>query len=455
MMAWYQYTGDSVWKERIDRMVAGQDKIVVHKGDYAYYPVHGHIPQEYFRSCYTKEGWKDTVEPTDEKFGEEGSLFNHQGHIPGVLANWYLMTGSQQALKLSGELVRFFMKPQFWADWKGGEYPGIVGAEHAHWDGHFHGYINVLRAILEYAIATNDPRLKAFVRHGYEWSRQAGFARIGLVGDGQGCGCGRLIGLAVKLSYAGVGDYWDDVDFYIRNHGTEMQFTPEDVPFLKKLGEGKPPPPHFAGMCTNDVIEATIGDFSNHVPPYKTSTSLCCGPHGNMGLFYAWDGILRFTNGVAQINLLLNRASPWLDIDSYLPYEGKVVLRNKQARQALVRMPLWVDRGAVKCSVGNKTVQPLWFGSYLRVSGLKPKDEVSIQFPVAEWTEKWTVPRLTWPGPDRQVHSCLFRANTLVQITPPLMAGSPLYQQRPEKLKAQKAPMKKVTRFVTPLVLRW
>ena len=55
-----------------------------------------------------------------------------------------------------------------------------------------------------------------------------------MVGDGQGCGCGRLIGLAVKLSDNGVGDYWEDVDSYIRNHGVEMQFTPEDVPFLTR-----------------------------------------------------------------------------------------------------------------------------------------------------------------------------------------------------------------------------
>ena len=42
MIAWYQYTGDPVWKQRIDRMVDGMDrKLVVHKDDYAYIPVYG------------------------------------------------------------------------------------------------------------------------------------------------------------------------------------------------------------------------------------------------------------------------------------------------------------------------------------------------------------------------------------------------------------------------------
>jgi mannose/cellobiose epimerase-like protein (N-acyl-D-glucosamine 2-epimerase family) len=69
LIAWYQYTGDPAWKERIDRMVDGMDKkLVVHKGDYAYIPVYGYYEAEYLRSCYTPKGWKDTVEPTNEKF---------------------------------------------------------------------------------------------------------------------------------------------------------------------------------------------------------------------------------------------------------------------------------------------------------------------------------------------------------------------------------------------------
>ena len=44
------------------------------------------------------------------------------------------------------------------------------------------------------------------------------------------------------------------------------------------------------------------------------------------------------------MNLLLNRASPWLDVDSYLPYEGKMVIRNKTCERVSIRIPSWVDR---------------------------------------------------------------------------------------------------------------
>jgi hypothetical protein len=456
MIAWYQYTGDPAWKERIDRLVNGLDRImVVHKDDYAYFPVYGFYEADYLRSCYTKRGWKDTVEPTNEKFGEEGSLFNHQGHIPGALANWYALTGNKQALRLSGELVRFLTKPKFWADWKAGEYPGVVGAEHAHWDGHFHGYVNTLRAVLEYAIAANDSRLKAFVRDGYEWTRQAGLARINMVGDLQGCGMGRITGLAVKLSYAGVGDYWEDVDQYIRNGGTEMQFTPEDLPYIQKIQAEKPASPP-APSAAAAALDAVVGSFAACT---KDRWWLCCSPHGNMGIFYAWDGILRYFEGVAQVNLLLNRVSPWMDIDSYLPYEGKVVLRNKAAREALVRIPLYVDKQTVSCRVGDRGVRPEWFGRYLRLEHLKAGDLATIEFPVEDRVERWSLPTKGWNTkilqPAGTVYTFTFRGNTLVDVTPPLMPAWWLFRDRAKMYRTPKASMMKMTRFVSPRVLNW
>ena len=466
MIAWYQYTGNPYWKERIDRLVNGLDsKMAVHKNDHAYIPTGGWLSQEYFRSCYLKDrGWKTTEEPANEKAGEEGSLFNHQGHTPGALSNWYVLTGNQQALKLAGELVRFYTKPQFWADFQGGDYPGTEGADHAHFQGHWHGYVNTLRAILEYAIATNDPRLKMFVRDGYEWARQSELSRIGFFADSQGCACGRLLGLAAKMSYAGVGDYWEDVDQYIRNHGTEMQFMPEDTPHIKEVGEGKPAPPVHPTVTTDHVIERTMGGFSSSRTPLKINSGLCCCTHGNMGTFYAWDGALRYTDGRAQVNLLLNRASPWLDVDSHLPFQGKVVLRNKAAREIWVRIPLWVDSKQVRCQVGGKSARPEWLGRYVRFENVDRGKSVSIEFPVEERSETWTTPPNLTPANTiilrelpaaGAVFNMKFRGNTLVELTPPLAPGSWLYQQRPAQFSAKEAPMKEVTRYVTPFQLRW
>lgn len=436
MNTWYQYTGNREWLNRIDAMVDGLDKkLVEHKGDYAYFPVHGYYDGEYCSSCYVAKGWKDTVEPPNEKFGEEGSLFNHQGHMPGAMATSYLFTKNEKALRLSCELIRFLMKPKFWADWKQGDYPLVAGADHAHWQGHWHGHINTLRAILDYAAVIHDPRLMLFARDGYEWGRQKNLGRIGYF-ENQGCATARMIGLAIKLSDLGVGDYWEDVDQYIRNQGTEMQVVPEDMPYLRKLAGQN------LNKETEKLLEKSVGGFAGN--PTKDCVYLCCTPHGYMGMFYAWDATLRYQDGVARVNLLLNRASPWMDVDSYLPYEGKVVLKNKEAKEAFVRIPLWADKNAVHCRVGQREVQNVWFGQYLRFTNLEAKDVVTIEFPMVERIEKWTVGNM--------VHTCRFKGNTLVEMTPPLAPG--VYGRRQELLKG-KAPMRKVTRYVTPSVLKW
>jgi chorismate-pyruvate lyase len=80
---------------------------------------------------------------------------------------------------------------------------------------------------------------------------------------------------------------------------------------------------------------------------------------------------------------------------------------------------------------------------------------------MVETSEKWTVPKLpakraieSLSGLTNQVHTCRFKGNTLVEVSPPLTDGSPLYSRRSHFLK-DKAPMMKVTRYVTPAVLRW
>jgi hypothetical protein len=326
--------------------------------------------------------------------------------------------------------------------------------------------VNCLRAILEYAVVADDPRLKDFVRDGYEWTRHVGFARIGYVGDNQGCGCARLIGLAVKLSDAGLGDYWEDVDQYIRNLGTEQQFTPDDLPFMCKLAERQTiPAENQEGFSYDNVPERIVGAFAGRTT--KTVHWLCCGTHGNMGLYYAWDGTLRYQDGVARVNLLLNRASPWVQVDSYLPYEGKVVLKNRAAHTVLVRIPAWADLTKVSYRLNGKPVTPEIEGRYARVESLEPGDEVSLEFPMKDWTAEYNVPFLggannDWavPGdklltdmPPRARHRCRFLGNTLVEIDPPLMPGEPVFKH--SDYLSGKAPLKDTTYFVTPTVLKW
>jgi hypothetical protein len=224
----------------------------------------------------------------------------------------------------------------------------------------------------------------------------------------------------------------------------------------------------------DNVVGRCLGVYlsdSSHpaqVTPRRLRWTICCTGNCPPALYAVWDGIVNCKDLSAQINLLLNRASPLLDIDSYLPYEGKVVIRNKTAENISMRIPLWVNKYEIKCQIDKKTYKPFWSGNYMVFTELKDKDVITIEFPMVESTESYTLkwiesdfwPESTNPGatwqplenPDK--FKLYFKGNTLIDISPrPKDAVYPLYQR--DHYKANKAPMKKVTRFVSPLTIKW
>src|SRR5262249_2882541 len=161
--------------------------------------------------------------------------------------------------------------------------------------------------------------------------------------------------------------YWEDVDRYVRNQFTEMQITDTDwIDRVVKLPESKGTaigiiPPEEAKKI-NDVYTdrgvkhrtlgaiATWASMNDWYPGWlgndggRFGWTGCCLGNGARALYYAWEGILDHKDDVLQVNLLLNRASRWADVNSHLPYTGRVDIRVKERNRLLVRIPEWVDR---------------------------------------------------------------------------------------------------------------
>ena len=200
---------------------------------------------------------------------------------------------------------------------------------------------------------------------------------------------------------------------------------------------------------------AGLGAYPNFVGPASIDrmwTAGCCTGNGTSGIYYAWDAITRCQGDSAQVNLFLNRAAPWLDIDSYLPYEGRVVIHNKLARRLAVRVPPWVNRSQLEWRVNGECAHPGWVASYAQWDGLKPGDTVQVAFPLVEKT----LSRTAHSGkPDQATYSIHMRGNTVLDISPrdELPQSYPIYRR--EHLKGSKAPMKKVIRFVSPINPKW
>ncbi len=446
MMALSQADKDPAWEGRIKRIADGLVRIAIDKGDYAYYPVGRGVGEAF---SYTPGGWTEAEESTDGHFGVP---MYFSGPIR-ALAAWYELSGDRSALTMAGKLTAYLRRPALWHATT--ELDGVFGPQHGHCTWHFHAHTAALRGLLAYAMAIQDTDLIQFVRDSYEWLGQFGVARIGwfpehLKADPncESCCTADMVALAIRLSDAGAGDYWDDVDRYVRNQLVEQQLTRRD--YLERLVQSSPPKPVQPPRETADrVIERNIGAFVGHgalslLP--DTWIMHCCTGNATTALYYAWESITRFRGETAVVNLLLNRASTWLDVQSCLPHEGRVTLVNKAARRVAVRVPSWVDRKAVQCWVGTQRVSPVWAGNYVLFEDLRPGTELDLRFAVQDRVERFVL--------NEREYTAHFRGHTVVELTPRQAGvGYPIYER--SACRAEKTPLRRARRFIPAQVLNW
>jgi hypothetical protein len=441
LMAWMQYEPDEQWREKAKAMAHGLARIAIKKDDYAYYP-DSKVGEAF---SYPKSGWANTEEPQIEASGAEGSMFMYYCGPIRALARWYKLTGDKEIWDVATRLVKFVTQKKFWGS------PGIPedidSASRGYFTGHMHGHTAMLYALAEYAAVSDDPNLKNFVRDSYDFARHHGIPRIGAWQNSQPdievCSISDMIAVAIKLSEMGMGDYWDDVDAAARNQLVESQLTRPD--FIREISEsGKVQ--HVSGpQATEDrVLERILGimmpmRFNGYSRPYMLN---CCTGNGTQGLYYAWSKIVEFENGAAKVNLLMNRASEWVDVDSYLPYEGKVVVHNKTAKSIYIRIPGWADRSKVKVFVNGKKSDFGWVGAYAALPSVGKRQDVTVEFPVPESTIA------------ESNGTIKLRGSTVVSVSPQVgRPGYPIYLR--DHLNKHKAPTKRIQRYVSPALIKW
>ena len=142
-----------------------------------------------------------------------------------------------------------------------------------------------MRGLLDYALVADDCAAKLFVRDAYDWARQHGIHRLGLFPTAAATPRAARLptwsGLAVALTDAGLGDYWDDVEQYARNGLVEAQATDRDeMVRVSEAGKARPKDSPWGGHydwrfggnnkgvlkgqeTTDRVIERSLGTFGS------------------------------------------------------------------------------------------------------------------------------------------------------------------------------------------------
>jgi len=359
------------------------------------------------------------------------------GHGSGL---FHRVTGYEPARELSGGLARWALARMF----------KNADGRYDFW--HFHHGLYALMAACEYALAANDRELLERVNACYSWAREMGDPLVGFYAEhmpGSDLYLGRhgntveicevadMVFLALSLTHAGIGDYWDDVDRWVRNMYAEGQLR--DAGFYDRLPERyrTQTPLTKPYVDTRAILERSVGAFfgwmraNDGLTVLKTdegpklaghSIMHCCTANGARTLYYVWDSIVAHHPGEVRVNLLLNRASPWLDVESFLPAEGKVLLRIKNAPRVAIRMPEWCAPDDVVVRVGDEERIALVEGHWVRVGWLRPGDVVSLTFPLPERTLYRVIGEMPY--------KLVLRGSNVVSIDPKGIAY-PLYEDQP------------------------
>lgn len=474
LCAWHMRNpDDSFTKELIQKKVKGLAAIGVEKDGFLYFPFeliyrtpHGTLsaggtyggearpPVPIEQALASARVEKLTVSPpacTDASASLQG------------LARYYRMTGDERTGQLAGKLAHYVCQT-FDED-------GTFRWGHVH--------LNLFAAIglVDYADAVGDKNLAGLAERAYLYGRSLAVPTVGFFPEfrkpglnlrtSESCADADAVVLAIKLSEYGIGDYWEDVDRYVRNHLAEAQLIDTDWAYRAHnlpTAEGKErclgfTPPKEVGdlirvpgfLIQEKVPERLRGAFATHAsindwyPGWagelgqREGHSGCCTGNGSRSLYFAWRAILKQQNGTLKVNLLLNRASPWADVDSHLPYAGRVDIHVKTPNQLLVRIPEWVPTHTVKLQVNGVARTYGWQGRYLDAGHVDQGQEVTIEFPIEERTVTVDVPF----GENPKV-TLVLRGNDVVEIDP-RGPNNPFYQR--EHYRQGKTLWKKVTRF--------
>jgi DUF1680 family protein len=170
----------------------------------------------------------------------------------------------------------------------------------------------------------------------------------------------------------------------------------------------------------------------------------CCTGNGTRALYYAWESILTYGGGTLRVNLLLNRASAWADVDSHLPYAGRVDVRAKQDLDLEIRLPEGVAADQVRLQVDATCRAFSCAGRYARVGRVRAGQVATLRFPVSESTTTAIV--------EKHPFAVTRRGSEVVHIDPP-GRNRPLYQRG--HLRTGQTLWRRTTRFVPAAEIPW
>ena len=405
------------WAVAIRKMVDRLAELAIYKDDFAYYPAFVYEPG----AIYDK---------TSPQAGMPRHLLGGEicARLPEGLGKVYRLLGYEPARNLGEKIVRYVKNNL--------DYYGPDGQFLA--EKHFHAHAIYLLSMLEFAAATGDGDTLEFVRRGYEWAKSPDSGACDLTGyfpevadphwpSAESCSIADMIALALRLSDIGAGDYYSDAERWTRNHFAEAQLC--DAAWVDEQAQHRPLRPVAENETANRTAARNVGGFAQGSGGNEfwvkgpDGIVHCCTGNGTRALYYLWRSGVQFNDQILKVNLLLNHASSWADIYSFIPYRGEVHIRLKQDMASVhIHAPAWIptESSEVTAEVEGQPVDLKWAGRYLKTTSLSAGQVIKVTFPISERQEEAVM--------SCKHYELIIRGDTVVDIFPPGQLG-PLYQR--------------------------
>jgi ribosomal protein L31 len=435
LTSWFMATGDPKVKEAADKHVAALKRVAIKERDVWYYPA----------SEYKEGGWPST-NAILLRLAPDPAAFC--GRLVMPLLKYHELTGNQDAFELCQFFTQLIVQ-------RSGVFnlDGSFNDSLAYRSGHFHTRLGTLDALARFGVYSGDAALISYVEKSFAWATTQCTAFGWTPGDlkeqayeHETCSLVDLIATGITLAKSGYTKYWGTVERYIRNHLIESQLL--DMDWVKETDDLSK---EITGKITfRNIGQRTRGAFAgysapndfccdvNHGRGHTNDLQICCLGSGTRGLFMSWSNTITEKNGAISVNFLLNRGSIWLDVDSYLPHEGKLVLHiHRDLPRLQVRIPEWAGFAKVTYNrelngekrTGRGNEPSTWVNEhFLLLGAAKAGEKITIEFPLSH--------RKTIETAIGQVFETTWRGDDVVDISPagtkhPFYTGRQVFDKAP------------------------
>jgi hypothetical protein len=392
--------GDESVRPRLERMVRGLWAIATHQRDAISFSTYRWAPT-------LRPEWASPTNVPEKLVGYRHALLTG-------LARYAQLSQDPVAIDLALGIASYYMKQ--------GDVPpdGRFRA-----NTHSGGVLPVSVGIARLGMAFGQPELVAWANRVYLWTRENtpdfGFLRDGLGLEGfwsgtcETCGIADFIHLALLLTEAGAGEYWDDIERVARNQLLENQYRDEAA--MRRL---------FPGI-EGRVLAMLKGGFEcaarpNDLLTWKGAEGCCIGG-GIRALYLTWRSALSESAGETRVRTGISRRTAHTQVTAHEPHQGRIEVEVLTPRQVAIRLPAYAQPEDARAWVDGQSAPLQWEGRYALFPALKPGQTAALTYPLPSRRQTYTV-----AGHE---YTADWLGNVLVEISPP-GTHHPIYCRRPQ-----------------------